>query len=424
MKVKKVILIIVLGLGALGVGFSLVKFVSNRNQTKPETKINKNKYIAFNLEVYDIIQKNYWEKIADKDLSNLFLLSINKLNGKINSLASEDKSGVEKLLDEELKRVADDKKKEFSATLADMVLANLLPFERSRLYSQTEEIALSNNVDNRNPTENYLENLGISKGSKDADVQRAFEEKTKEATSSEEKAIIKQSFEVLKNEDNRKIYENSGVEPTIEWEIISPNILHLHQTKFSPTTLDEFARVTVKVNSGTQLDTLIYDLRGNVGGAIDGLPYFLGPFIGPNTYAYQFYQQGNYEDFKTLTGWMDSLVRYKKVVILIDENSQSTAEVMAAVLKKYNVGVVVGTISRGWGTVERVFPITNQITDGEKFSVFLVHHVTLRDDGQPIEGRGVDPVISIKNVNWQKELLSRYNNPEIVRAIEKIYSEK
>jgi carboxyl-terminal processing protease len=179
-----------------------------------------------------------------------------------------------------------------------------------------------------------------------------------------------------------------------------------------------------KVNDkGPDLDILIFDLRGNIGGAIDQLPYFLGPFIGFDNYAYQFYQQGKKDDFKTTTGWLDSMVRYKKVVVLIDEKSQSTAEVTAAVLKKYNVGVLVGNTTKGWGTIEKVFPIDNQIKTDEKFSLFLVHHVTIGDEGQPIEGRGVAPNISIKDPNWKNELFRRFGSQEIVDQVATILSQ-
>ena len=101
---------------------------------------------------------------------------------------------------------------------------------------------------------------------------------------------------------------------------------------------------------------------------------------------------------------MPGLIRYKRMVVLINNQTQSTAELMAAVIKKYNVGVVVGTPSKGWGTIEKVFPLTKQIDppsgeagQSEKYSIFLVHSLTLREDGQPIEGNGVLPTINIKD---------------------------
>ena len=410
MKKIGLILLLVVLVSGIGVGI-----------WKTENKI-QDKYLAFSLEIYDQVQTNYWEKISDEQLSNIYLLAINKLSGKTNTLVSKDKNGVGKLIDD--LKIGEDKKKEFITTLGDMVLANLQPFGRSRLYAQKDEKALSNAVNNVEPGIDRLATLGIDKSADDKKIVEAFTQKTKEATTTAQKAEVKKAYEVLKDEPARKVYVVSGVEPTIEYKLLNPQIFYVHLTKFSPTTLEEFARVTQKVDEGETLDTLIFDLRGNIGGAIDGLPYFLGPFIGMDTYAYQFYHQGEKEDFKTKIGWMNSLVRYNKVIILIDENSQSTAEVMASTLKKYNVGVVLGTTTRGWGTVEKVYPLQNQISEGETYSVFLVNRVTLRDDGQPIEGRGVDPQISIKDPNWKKELLKKYNYPGMVRAIEEIYQQK
>jgi len=416
---KKLLLVIVLILAAFGSGFG-VKSIWKQN--KPEVKSEtKDVYTGFALEIWDKVKENYWEKITDDDLSNIYLLAVDKLSGVSHGLISRNRSGVERLLTDVNKDVGADKKKEFYVTLGDMVLANLKPFGRSRLYAQKDEKALSQVVNNIDPGSDHLNTLGISKNATDQQVLEAFKEKTKEATTEAKKAEVKKAYEVLKDSTSRQNYELAGVEPTIDYEQLSSTIFWVHLTKFSPNSLDEFVRVMDKADKTTTLDTLIFDLRGNIGGAIDQLPYFLGPFIGMDTYAYQFYHQGEKEDFKTKTGWLNSLVRYKKVVILIDENAQSTAEVMAATLKKYNVGVVLGTTTKGWGTVERVIPMDHQIASDEKYSIYLVHRVTLRDDGQPIEGLGVEPQISIKNPNWKKELLQRFNDQGIVRAVEEIY---
>ncbi len=208
----------------------------------------------------------------------------------------------------------------------------------------------------------------------------------------------------------------------MDWKLFDDKVFWIHLKKFSPTTFDEMKRVAAKVPESSKADTLVFDLRDNVGGAIDGLPYFLGPFIGQGQYGHQYFHQGETEDFKTKTGWLPELVRYKKVVILINENAQSTAEAMAAVLKRYNVGVLVGRTSKGWGTVERVFPIKTQIADDEHHSLFLVHRLTLKDDNQPIEGRGVEPVISVDSKNWQEELYQYFPDQKVVEIVEQIWN--
>jgi uncharacterized protein YecT (DUF1311 family) len=387
------------------------------------------KYLAFIDEVYDKIQNNYWEKITHQELSALFLQAAQKLTNNSLALDTPDKSGVLGLLRRVLQQTAADNKTTITVSLADIVLANLKPFARSRLYVQKDEKALSDTVNNINLGSDYFQTLGLSASATDQEVAQAYQKqvdklapKAKESTPAAQKLTqVQQAYRVLKDAASRQIYQTSGVEPTLEYQLLTPQIFYLHWLKFSPTTFDELQRVTAKVDQGNTLDTLILDLRDNVGGAIDGLPYFLGPFIGANNYAYQFYHQGERQDFKTQIGWLPSLLRYKKVVILINDQTQSTAEVMAAVLKKYNVGLLVGTTTKGWGTVEKVLPLDHQITDSEKYSLFLVHSVTLRDDGQPIEGRGVDPIININDPGWPADFLSRFNFPHLLQAVEELY---
>jgi len=415
--------------GAFGGGWIVNEWLGKEGSNPKVNEPKEGVLLTFTGEIYELIQSNYWEKISDDDLSNIYQKAIEKVVGQPQTLTDHNVAGVKNMLDDVLKTIDESKKKEMVASVNDMVLVNLKPFSRSRLYSLKEEKTLSNVVNNVNPGTNHFEELGVPVTATDKQVAEAFDNKTKElepkAKESTEAAIklaeINQAYKVLKNSDDRKIYQTSGVEPTIDYRLMSPEIFYVHLNKFSPTSVEEFVRITAKVDQGEKLDTLIFDLRDNVGGAIDSLPVFLGPFIGPDQYAYQFFHQGVKEDYRTTVGWLNSLVRYKKVIILINENSQSSAEVMAATLKKYNVGVVVGTTTRGWGTVEKVFPLQTQIDPTEKFSVFLVHRLTLRDDGQPIEGKGVEPMISIKNTNWKKELMQRFNDENIVRAVEEIY---
>lgn len=314
--------------------------------------------------------------------------------------------------------------------MADIVLANLQPFGRSRLYSQKEEVDLKNRVKNINPEIDQYQVLEVKKDASAEEIKKAFEDKSsqlKTDTSDEGQqklAQVNKAYEMLSDEKNRAIYNESGAEPTMEYKLLTPQIFYLHIKQFSPTTIEELVNVTQKVDKGETLDTLILDLRDNVGGAIDGLPYFLGPFIGNDQYAYQFFHQDVKEDFKTKIGWLPTLVRFKKVVVLVNENAQSSAEVMAAVLKKYNVGILVGTATKGWGTVERVFTLNNQFDPNTKYSVFLVHSLTLRDDNQPIEGKGVEPNINIKNEGWENELTKRFNSPVLTQKIKEIVADK
>ena len=108
------------------------------------------------------------------------------------------------------------------------------------------------------------------------------------------------------------------------------------------------------------------------------------------------------------------------MIVLINDQTQSSAEVMASVLKKYNVGVLVGTPTKGWGTVEKVFPLENQLNDGKKYSIFLVHSLTLREDGQPIQDNKVQPLVDISDSNWDQQLLKYFDSPSLINKIKEV----
>lgn len=432
--VKVLLIILILSIG-IGGGYVLANKKSSPK--KPIASVPKDKYVAFLSEVYDTIKENYWDKITDEQLASVYVLGTEKLIGQPQPNKPKDKENLQKMLTKILKELGDEqKKKEFSAKLADIVLANLQPFGRSRLYSKKEEVSLKNNVENKNPEVNQYQVLEVKKEALQEEVKQVYEKKTEEIKKEiaketvpekkEEKqqqlTQVQKAFQVLGDQESRKVYDESGVEPTMEYKLLRSDIFYLHLTKFSPTTIDELLRVTKKFDGREGLNILVLDLRDNVGGAIDGLPYFIGPFIGNDQYAYQFFHQGEKEDFKTKIGWLPSLIQYKKVIVLINQNTQSSAEVMAAVLKKYNVGILIGTTTRGWGTVEKVFEIKQQIDPNEKFSAFLVHRLTLREDGLPIEGKGVEPVININDPDWEKQLYAYFHYPELTNKIKEVLS--
>ncbi len=420
-------------LGAAGVGGYFLYQKKYPKKIQLQAVKNQNIYMAFLDEIYGIIQTNYWEKISDEQLTELYRLAVEKVSGKPATLPAKNREALDNLLLSNINSLENNgKKKEFAANVADVVLANLQPFGRSRLYTQKLQQDLSNAVNNIDPTANLYADLGVKKDSKPEEIKQAYEQKANELAKDtseggkQKLAQVNRAYEALKTPELKNRYDQTGAEPSVIGERLGTNIEHIWIKRFSPTTIQDLVSVADEAdkNGGKDLNTLILDLRGNIGGAIDQLPYFLGPFVGPDREAYQYYHQGEKLPFRTLAGWLPSLVRYKKVVIMTDERSQSSAEVMAASLKKFNVGVLVGTKTKGWGTIERVFDIKTQIDPNEIYAAFLVHTITLRDDGQPIEGRGVDPAIDITAKDWGKQLEDYFNFPPLIQAVQKVWNEK
>jgi len=358
--------IIVFGVGA-GLSYLFLEKDNPETASIEEIKTEESIYIKFLFEVYDKIQENYWNKISDEELTNIYKLAIEKLTQLPQEINPSNKEGLEKTFNEVFEKINQDKKKEFTVQLANLVLVNLKPFGRSALFNQKAEKELEDKVKNVNP-------------------------------------------------------DTGEIESTIYSELVHPKMLHIYIKRMSPTTLNDLKIETEKFDDIDGLDSLILDLRGNIGGSLDLLFYLLGPFIGQGQYAFELFQQGEYKPFKTEIGWMPSMTRYKKVVVLIDQNSQSSAEVMAVTLKKYNVGILVGTKTKGWGTIEKVYEIENQIDPDENYSMFLVNHLTLREDNQPIEENGVIPTIDINDPNWKDQLFAYFNYNELINVVEKVWN--
>lgn len=426
---KIILFLIIFLLGSLAGSYFFTSSPENKiANVQKQQEQNKNKYVEFSLEVFDKIKKNYWQKISDKDLSNLFKLAVEKITKKKQNLEVNNKEEIKTMLTKILGSMQDEsKKKDFTAKLAAIVLYNLQPNGRNQLFTTQKEKELKNMVENRDTKTNLYDVLGVGKDATVEQVKKAYEEKVDEIkgdNSPEAKqklAKLERAYETLANKENKKRYDQSGVEPTVIAKLLTPNIAYIQIKRMSPATIAEFQKAADSIKDKPGRDALILDLRGNIGGAIDILPYLLGPFIGENQYAYEFFHQDEYTPYKTKTGWLSSLVKYKKVVILIDGETQSSGEVMASVLKKYNVGVLVGTKTKGWGTIETLVKLNNQIDENETYSMLIVHSLTLRDDNQPIEGRGVEPVVDINNPNWDEELYSYFNDLELVKAVKKLY---
>lgn len=409
---------------SIGVGSGYVYFTKS-NPGSSTFQQEKNTPKAFLGEVYDKVKENYWDNLSDAQLIDLFRMGAEKALGAPLTANITSKDGLMKVLEESMKGMDQEKRNQFVANVSQNALASLNPQGRSGLFTQKQEEQLKNTVENINPEKDLYKDLGLGKEASEAAIAEAYEKQSQELEndkSAEAQEKLKQltyAKDVLTQKETKERYDEKGVEPAIFAEVVGSDILYLKFSKFTPTSLEEFQQVLNPFQE-RGLNALIFDLRGNVGGAIDATAYFLGFFVGKNQYAFDFYHKGEYLPFKTQTDKLPIIKKFKQIVVLTDNATQSSAEMLASTLKKYNVGIILGVPTKGWGTVEKVFQLDNQISGAEKYSLFLVHSITLRDDNQPIEGRGVEPNININDKDWQTQLFSHFRNQNLIEAIKDV----
>ena len=193
---------------------------------------------------------------------------------------------------------------------------------------------------------------------------------------------------------------------------ISPTYRRIHQTVGYlniPTLwvndMDEqvSGAITELVAAG-QLDGMIVDLRGNGGGWGHVLSGILGHFVrGP---VGTFFDQHT-SRVLNVTAPAGPDVRGVPLVVLIDSDTQSYAEVLAAVLQE-NRALVVGTPSAG--NTESIYVYL--LRDGSRLWV-AQESFKLRG-GSNLEGRGVQPDSQV-DADWKR--FSEEDDPHILEAL-------
>ena len=133
-----------------------------------------------------------------------------------------------------------------------------------------------------------------------------------------------------------------------------PSIAYVRLTSFGEKTVEELESVLQSLDN--DFAGLVLDLRGNGGGllnaAVDVTDMFLhaGPIVSTRT------RGGKIESrFDAAPGTL--VDTSKPVAILIDNNSASASEIVAAALQDNGRAAIVGTRSYGKGTVQNILPL-------------------------------------------------------------------
>lgn len=391
-------------------------------------------YTRFSMELYDTIKEHYWQDLNADQFATLYRESARRVlsqveGGSVSGIATTTRTGIAQMMHDTYQTVPGNMRRDVAVTHAQMVLQNLQPAGRSRLLTKVEEQKFRDDVANKDPKQKLYDVAGVNKSSSTEEIQREIAQKQEKLAQKDTKQAKEQlqqldeAKEVLTDEQNKERYDTQKVLPTVEGKRMNESVYYIKLEKISPTTIQDFVKIANEAPDDEDLNSLILDLRGNIGGSVGLLKYLLGPFIGPNQIAYTFFHQDEKNDHKTKAGWLDSLVKYKKVVVLIDGQSQSSAETMAAALKTYNVGVLVGETTRGWGTIENTYELETNISENKSYMALLVNNLTLRTDGQPIEDNGVRPHVKITSDNWRKQLRDYHSFPPLIDAVEKLYAD-
>lgn len=142
--------------------------------------------------------------------------------------------------------------------------------------------------------------------------------------------------------------------PTVTGEIITGHTGYIDIAAFGSDTGTEFGKVLNDLQQ-QGVDNWVIDLRDNPGGYLTSACQVAGYFIGDKTVI----------KTKDRTEWTEvpaikhDLLIDQPVVLLINQNSASASEIVAAAIKDYNRGVLMGITTYGKGTIQQLFALSN-----------------------------------------------------------------
>ena len=168
----------------------------------------------------------------------------------------------------------------------------------------------------------------------------------------------------------------------IESKMLSRNTGYIALYQFAGQCEIEFEKaLNDLVSQGAQ--GIILDLRDNPGGWVDQARYIADLFMDKGELCYLVYRDGkeHHDDYLTFDGKVDV-----SIVVLINENSASSSEILTGALKDCANATVVGTKSFGKGIIQEVKYVG---TNNAGFQMTIAQYFT--PSGQAVHKLGITP---------------------------------
>jgi carboxyl-terminal processing protease len=171
----------------------------------------------------------------------------------------------------------------------------------------------------------------------------------------------------------------------IEYEILPDNIGFIKITNFNGNVMSELTKVIAQFKA-KNVKGIIFDLRNNPGGLLDEVVEVCKVLIPKGTIVSV---KAKNQPLETYSSELDKAPF--KIVMLVNENSASASEIMAAAIQDSGTGKLVGVNTYGKGTVQSVL----QLNDGSGMKITIANYLTPK--GLIIDGVGIKPDFEIQN---------------------------
>ena len=184
---------------------------------------------------------------------------------------------------------------------------------------------------------------------------------------------------------------------------IADGVGYVKLGQFARTTYDEFRRALASLRA-EGVTKLIFDLRGNSGGFLDQAIAVANEFLHKGQLIV-YTEDRRHEQLREYADGNGS-AQDMEVVVLIDEGSASSSEILAGALQDNDRGTSVGRRSFGKGLVQRQIPYS----DGSALRLTTARYYTPT-------GRSIQKPYTIgDDESYEEDIWNRYKNNEFFSA--------
>lgn len=220
--------------------------------------------------------------------------------------------------------------------------------------------------------------------------------------------ILRGSKELEFTMTRRKISTQS-----VSYEMKDGETGYIYISSFEQNTGSDFKKALKSLEkSGAKY--LVVDIRDNPGGLVNSAVQVADELMGKGTVVYIQDQAGSREYYTTEAG------RTKlPYVLLVNENSASSSEILAAGIQDNNEGTIVGTMTFGKGIIQGM----QELTDGSAFR--MTEYQYFSPNGSVIHKKGITPdyIVEFEDGDLDENGYVVYDR-QLERAIEILKSGK
>lgn len=341
----------------------LIKDDTVSNNSAKNAKRDSN-YTEFDplYEAYDEIMNNYYEDVDSKKLID------GALNGMLESLGDKHTSYLNKK-----------EKEDFNTELSGSYYGI-----GAQIQQTSENKVMIVKIFDESPAAKFGLKVGdefVSIDGKSTDGMSASDvaSKLRSEKASKAKIIVNRDGE----EKEFNVKKSNVTLFSVSSEMIDEDdtrIGYINVSIFGQKTYYQFYDALNKLENDN-MESLIIDLRGNSGGYLTTVSNMLELFVDKDKVLYQMQTNEGTTEYKSN---YDSKRDYK-IIIIVDENSASASEIMAAAMKESYGATLVGKTTYGKGTVQATKNLSN------KAMIKYTIEKWLTPSGKNIDGEGIKP---------------------------------